>query len=277
MHTRIGTTGLLFAVAFCTTTSAQTLQLDATGGRVEYQEDVTVLPSQSEWGAPYGAIGVGLPWLLGERVELRLQGAYWQSAEDTETWKSVGRVVQRNDLKMKGVDLRIALAYALQDAGVIRVTPYLALDYKHQRFERNRFEQPDGTLFDNSGRVDEEFDLGVATVGLDVEYPIDGTSWALSGLLELGYAFIYEADNSAFGAFDGEDGVLVEAGLGLSWKSPGRYDVWVGVVYQYQDMKGTIEDAMVANDDGELLPVFLELPDNELGRVGVEARWRVTL
>lgn len=252
-----------------------TLVLRAGLGTVSYEEDVSIEPAKSDWEAAMGTFGGTLVVRDPRGWRLRGQLSFWGSDTDTEQWRGPEGVQQENDLTAGGVEAQGDIGFSLGDPASIRITPWVGLNVRGQRYEREDFffpEDPDATFH----HVDEDFSVATAMVGLDAEQTLN-KHWSVAGHVQVGAVLAAEADNSDLGDIEGDGGTIVGAGLAVRRALAGQQTVSLGVRYELQSIDGGVES--VSGVDPQLGPgtFQVEWPDNELEQITVEATWSIPL
>jgi hypothetical protein len=204
-----------------------------------------------------------------------MSGAVWGSSEEEETWTALGRVAQKDDLWVGGGEAVAEIGYALGGESGTRLVPTGGIGFLFQRFERSGFRLFGSEETSIEETVQEDFEVAFVRAGAELQQ-------ALTERLQLyaqgnyGYVFYYNADNSAFGELDGEGGNILEGRLGLRWQVSTDTTLSAGIRYYNQDLDGDSEERTFIAEDGSSFPGIIELPDNELTRVGGEVTWQIT-
>ena len=253
------------------------LTLRAGGGRIEYSEDVSNASVDSDFESGYGEFGVGYSYAAASALTLQIQATGWVSDEDLETWRSSGKLFQRNSLEVKGVDLLGRCGLDLHRARPELLTLWLGLGYRAQTFERDqfRFFNDPADNESNLGSVQEDYRIALAHIG------VDGAVYAnqklsLRGSVGVGFVFFSEADNDLLGTINGDGGTSVEAGIEVSYAWTARQHVGLEVHYSIQELDGDNENRLFFSD-GDVVQANVEWPDNEFERFALDVFWRVQL
>lgn len=251
------------------------VELKATAGTVDYEEHFD-FGIDSEWSSSYvgfaGEYDVFFrgPWMF----NLGWHG--WFGMEDTEQWRESGSLVQENDTDLLGLDFEAAGAYNLAPSADITLAPLGGLAIRLQEFTRSGFNVYDADYADPGGQIEESFlmvELFAGAMGRMELSP----DWHVAARATAGSVLSYEADNSAFGSIDGDGGTVIRADLSAGYQLDSLRSVQFGLYYRYQDLRGGTADSLALDDMGELVPVPVVLPDNELEQVGVAIAWRSVL
>ena len=244
-------------------------------GEVQYEEDVSLAPIQSDWDAPYLSLDLIHHVTWNEHWILNVRGGGWISEERTESWEENDRLIQEDELRVLGADFSMELGYVLPYQQESRFTPYLGFGYRYIEFERSDFVIVEQGIFDPNG-VDEEFQVFSVQGAVELEHRFS-TQLTVFGRSSAGYVTYHEADNSTFGTVDSSGGLLLEAEISLLFVLSDDHEIGIGAYYDLQDLDGEKRDLAVLNSEGRLLVGQLELPDNELERWSVQVEWRVKL
>jgi hypothetical protein len=246
-------------------------------GSVSYQEEVSILPADSDWDAAYAAAGGRMLVLGTGGFQARGSLGLWGSGEDTESWTEEGAVVQENDLQAWGLDVLGELGWTFRPGKGNTLVPLLGLGYRHTGYERSGFrffppEEPSG----NQGSVDEDVDLSFLQAGLEGRREL-GAKLAVVGYAAAGYIGSYTVDNSVYGDIEGEGGLLLTLRAGLSWRASPDVEFSAAVRYDFQQVDAERDTFYGVDESGEPVSGQVELPENELERLGVEVSCTIRL
>ena len=248
------------------------------GGRLDYREEISLDPVESDFEAAYGEVGARYAYAGRSGLKLRLGVDAWATDNDTERWRRNGEPVQRNRLDVSGVELRGECGLDILRRRPEELNVWLGLGYRAQRFERDqfRFLNREAAVLDELGTVQEDYALGLFRIGLDAGVHV-GPKWMVRGAVGVGLIFFSEAENELLGrTIDGDGGVTVEAGVDVSYAVADRHTVGVGFRYDFQELDGDTERGLF-QIDGNLLQAAVEWPDNELEHYAFDMFWRVQL
>jgi hypothetical protein len=239
------------------------LDLRAGAGVVGYEERVSIEPVDSEWSAAVAELGARLSlWFPG--LALEFSGDFWASGEDEEKWTGQGRLVQRNDLTVAGMEGRAAIGPRLGWAGPVQVQPWLSAGFRAQSFERERFVSAQGAF--DPGTVEEDFALAFAGLSVDLRAEA-GPNLQLGGRLGADYVFFNEAENSLFPAtIEGEGGYVLRAETDLRLQVTPKVWLAIGLAVDLQELDGDAQGLLAFEDDRPSFN-FVEWPDNTLERI----------
>lgn len=244
------------------------------GGRVRYREDFSVRPEESDWAAPLGAVSgqarirAGPVWLI------QGAGTLWASGTEREQWSAGPRMVQRNTMQVRGADWLAEVGGRVTRDPRTEVVLLGGGSARALRFERRDFQrvagEPDPTL------VTEDVTLFALHGALEWRAHIT-PALAANGRASVGAVLSSKAENSYFGGtILGEGGVVTALRAGLAWTPAAGQEVFVRGLWERQDLRGGTEYRLLVLE-GELVPIILEWPDNELDRWAIEAGWALQL
>jgi hypothetical protein len=251
------------------------VELRAGGGGIEYEEDISLSPVDSDWEAAYAKIGASLVVAHHSGYALRLDGDFWASDSDRESWRENGELLQKNDLEVSGLDLAGYFGVGLERPSEYELHGWIGLGFRHQAFERDNFVLANEGLRESVGTVDEDYSIASVNLRLDGEWWLS-PSWKVGGAATVWLAYYNEAENELFGTIEGDGGVALELEAALVYALNDRQEIGLAVRLDAQDLEGDQIQSVARTSEGLILQA-LEWPDNELRRIGIDLFWKTIL
>ncbi|MBN1587508.1 MAG: hypothetical protein JW937_08820 [Candidatus Omnitrophica bacterium] len=221
-------------------------------GRVYYEEDISILPLESDWDATFAELEFGVEnrdyegWDGGADIGLLF------TSRETETWHlTQGGAFQSNEMKIDGWDLDLFLGRPLHNTDSAKFTPGVAYGYRGLSFNRR---------ITNAGRVEEDYSVHHLDLYGLAEWDVAPT-WNLELKGNVGFVPYAEADNSIYGKFDTSSGWVAGVELTSRNQMGKNWGATMGVFYDYQKLSGE-QDARNG--------FIVEWPDSQYYRWGAQ-------
>jgi len=243
----------------------------AGGGSAEYEETASTGSIRSDWDGSYGEFGAGWLYESKKGILAVVDFAFWGAAEDTETWRVDGQVVQNNDLEVNGYRFEGLVGKGWEKPDRYEVNGFVGLGINGVDFDRTNFSGPIVETLGNLGSVGEEYTVASFLVAGHGSVPISD-AWDFIARGKVGLVFFNEADNDVFGVIEGSGGITFRGSLGVNWKFRDAQRLGLFLVYELQDLDGDQEQRTFITEEGPV-PGVVEWPDNELIRFGAEVAW----
>jgi hypothetical protein len=240
-------------------------------GLVDYQENVSIEPTESSWRSGYIGLEASVHYRK-DRLRANFSGDFWQSFDAEEQWQIFGLLGQRNDMEVYGLDWLAEVGYDLDLQEEVSITSFLGLGYRFQEFSRSNFESFRFEVED-VGRINEIFDVFLVQGALEMENRLSARS-LLQLRADLGHIFSNRAINTAIpGSLAGDGGFIFRASCQWTFQIKPNQSFLLGVYFDHQENRGSVSGRSTSAGED----FIVEWPDNDLERMGIRAAFEIDM